>query len=223
MGQKVNPNILRIGIIRSWNSKWYADKRTYSKLLLQDLEIQKIIEKKLADASISKIEIHRTANRVIVTIHSAKPGLIIGRQGAGIEALKDELEKKFREEFNLSIKEIQRPMLDARLLADSVAKQIEKRIAYRRAAKMAVDKAMEAGAIGVKVLCSGRLNGVEISRSEFFAKGKIPLHTLRADIDYAMVHAKTTYGTIGVKVWIYRGDIFKKKNEVKITQETYSS
>jgi len=223
MGQKVNPNILRIGIIRSWNSKWYADKRTYSKLLLQDLEIQKIIEKKLADASISKIEIHRTANRVIVTIHSAKPGLIIGRQGAGIEALKDELEKKFREEFNLSIKEIQRPMLDARLLADSVAKQIEKRVAYRRAAKMAVDKAMEAGAIGVKVLCSGRLNGVEISRSEFFAKGKIPLHTLRADIDYAMVHAKTTYGTIGVKVWIYRGDIFKKKNEVKITQETYSS
>lgn len=223
MGQKVNPNILRIGVIRSWDSKWYADKRTYSKLLLQDLEIQKIIEKKLADASISKIEIHRTANRVIVTIHSAKPGLIIGRQGAGIEALKDELQKKFREEFNLSIKEIQRPMLDARLLADSVAKQIERRVAYRRAAKMAVDKSMEAGAIGVKVLCSGRLNGVEISRSEFFAKGKIPLHTLRADIDYAMIHARTTYGTIGVKVWIYRGDIFKKKNEVKITQEAHAS
>jgi small subunit ribosomal protein S3 len=223
MGQKVNPNILRIGIIRSWDSKWYADKRTYSKLLLQDLEIQKIIEKKLADASISKIEIHRTANRVIVTIHSAKPGLIIGRQGAGIEALKDELQKKFREEFNLSIKEIQKPMLDSHLLADSVAKQIEKRVAYRRAAKMAVDKAMEAGAIGVKVLCSGRLNGVEISRSEFFAKGKIPLHTLRADIDYALVHAMTTYGTIGVKVWIYRGDIFKKKNEVKVTQEAHSS
>jgi len=223
MGQKVNPNILRIGIIRSWDSKWYADKRTYSKLLLQDLEIQKIIEKKLADASISKIEIHRTANRVIVTIHSAKPGLIIGRQGAGIEALKDELQKKFREEFNLSIKEIQRPMLDAHLLADSVAKQIEKRVAYRRASKMAVDKAMEAGAIGVKVLCAGRLNGVEISRSEFFAKGKIPLHTLRADIDYAMVHAMTAYGTIGVKVWIYKGDIFKKKTEVKITQEAHSS
>jgi small subunit ribosomal protein S3 len=223
MGQKVNPNILRIGVIRSWDSKWYADKRTYSKLLLQDLEIQKIIEKKLADASISKIEIHRTANRVIVTIHSAKPGLIIGRQGAGIEALKDELQKKFREEFNLSIKEIQRPMLDARLLADSVARQIERRVAYRRASKMAVDKAMEAGAIGVKVLCSGRLNGVEISRSEFFAKGKIPLHTLRADIDYAMVHARTTYGTIGVKVWIYRGDVFKKRNEVKITQEAHAS
>jgi len=210
---------LRIGIIRSWDSKWYADKRNYSKLLLQDLEIQKIIDKKLADASISRIEIHRTANRVIVTIHSAKPGLIIGRQGAGIEALKDELQKRFREEFNLSIKEIQKPALDARLLADSVARQIEKRIAYRRASKMAVDKAMEAGAVGVKVLCSGRLNGVEIARSEFFSKGKIPLHTLRADIDYAMIHAKTTYGTIGVKVWIYKGDIFKRKSEVKVTQE----
>ena len=209
MGQKVNPIIFRIGIIRSWDSKWFADKRTYGRLLLQDLEIQKIINQKLADASVSKIEIHRTANRVIVTIHSAKPGLIIGRQGAGIESLKDELQKRFREEFNLSIKEINKPMLDARLVADSVAKQIEKRIAYRRAAKMAVDKTMEAGAIGVKVLCSGRLNGVEISRSEFFAKGKIPLHTLRADIDYAMIHAMTTYGTIGVKVWIYRGDIFK--------------
>jgi small subunit ribosomal protein S3 len=218
MGQKVNPNILRIGVIRSWDSKWFADKRTYSRLLLQDLEIQKIIEKKLADASISKIEIHRTANRVIVTIHSAKPGLIIGRQGAGIESLKDELQKRFREEFNLSIKEINKPMLDARLVADSVAKQIEKRIAYRRASKMAVDKSMEAGAIGVKVLCSGRLNGVEISRSEFFSKGKIPLHTLRADIDYALIHAKTAYGTIGVKVWIYRGDIFKKKSEVKVTE-----
>ena len=218
MGQKVNPNIFRIGIIRSWDSKWFADKRTYGRLLLQDLEIQKIINKKLADASISRIEIHRTANRVIVTIHSAKPGLIIGRQGAGIEALKDELQKRFREEFNLSIKEINKPMLDAKLVADSVAKQIEKRIAYRRAAKMAVDKTMEAGAIGVKVLCSGRLNGVEISRSEFFAKGKIPLHTLRADIDYAMIHAMTTYGTIGVKVWIYRGDIFKRKSEVKVTE-----
>ena len=218
MGQKVNPIIFRIGIIRSWDSKWFADKRTYGRLLLQDLEIQKIINQKLADASVSKIEIHRTANRVIVTIHSAKPGLIIGRQGAGIESLKDELQKRFREEFNLSIKEINKPMLDARLVADSVAKQIEKRIAYRRAAKMAVDKTMEAGAIGVKVLCSGRLNGVEISRSEFFAKGKIPLHTLRADIDYAMIHAMTTYGTIGVKVWIYRGDIFKKKSEVKVTE-----
>jgi len=211
MGQKVNPNIFRIGVIKTWDSKWFADKKTYCKLLLQDIEVRKIIRTRLADASVSKIEIQRTANRVIVIIHSAKPGLIIGRQGAGIEALKDELQKRFHEEFNLSIKEIQKPTIDAYLLADSVSRQIEKRVAYRRAAKMAIDKAMETGALGVKVLCSGRLNGVEIARKEFFAKGKIPSHTLRADIDYALVQAKTTYGTIGVKVWIYKGDIFKKQ------------
>ncbi len=219
MGQKVNPNILRIGVIKSWDSKWYADKKNFSKLLLKDLEIQKIIQAKLADASVSKIEIHRTANRVIVFIHTAKPGLIIGRQGAGIEALKDELEKKFHEEFNLSIREINKPTLDAQLLADSIAKQIEKRVSYRRAARMAVEKAIETGAIGAKVFMAGRLNGVEIARSEFFSKGKIPLHTLRADIDYAQVHAKTAYGTIGVKVWVYKGDVFKKKTEVKVTKE----
>lgn len=218
MGQKVNPNIQRIGIIRNWDSKWYADKRNYSKLLMQDLEIQKIIGEKLADASVSRIEIHRTANKVIVHIHSAKPGLIIGRQGAGIEALKEELERKFHEEFSLSIKEISKPTLDAHLLADSIAKQIEKRISYRRACKMAIDKAIESGALGAKVNVAGRLNGVEIARSEFFSKGKIPLHTFRADIDYALVHARTTYGTIGVKVWIYKGDVFKKKSEVQVTE-----
>ena len=212
MGQKVNPIILRIGINKSWDSKWFSSKKNYSKILLQDLDIRKIIQKKLADASISRIEIHRTANRVIVQIHSAKPGLIIGRQGAGIEALKDELEKKFREEFQLSIKEISKPTLDAHLLAESIAAQIEKRVSYRRAAKVAVEKALESGALGAKVFAAGRLNGVEIARSEFFSKGKIPLHTLRADIDYAQVHAKTAYGTIGVKVWIYKGDVFKKKN-----------
>lgn len=211
MGQKVDPNILRIGIIRSWDTKWYADKRKYSKLLLQDLEIQKIIAKKLEDASVSRIEIHRTANKVIVNIHSAKPGLIIGRQGAGIESLKDELQKRFREEFTLSIKEINKPSLDAQLLADSIAKQVEKRVSYRRAAKMGIDKAIESGALGAKVRLSGRLNGVEISRSEFFSQGKIPLHTFRADIEYAFCEARTTYGTIGIKVWIYKGDVFKKK------------
>jgi small subunit ribosomal protein S3 len=220
MGQKVNPNILRIGIIKSWDSKWFAEKKNYPKLLLQDLEIHKIIEKKLIDASISRIEIQRTANKVIVFIHSAKPGLIIGRQGAGIEALKDELQKKFHEEFSLSIKEISKPTLDAKLLADSIGQQVAKRVSYRRAAKMAIDKAMEAGALGVKIFLSGRLNGVEISRSEFFASGKIPLHTLRADIDYAIIHAKTAYGTIGIKVWIYKGDVFRKKGPaVAVTQQ----
>lgn len=217
MGQKVNPNLFRIGVIRSWDSKWFASKKNFSKLLHQDLEIRKIIEKKLADASVSRIEINRTANRVVIQIHSAKPGLIIGRQGAGIESLKDELEKKFHEEFNLSIKEISKPTLDAKLLAESIAQQIEKRVSYRRAAKMAVEKALESGALGAKVFAAGRLNGVEIARSEFFSRGKIPLHTLRADINYALVHAHTAYGTIGVKVWIYKGDIFKKKNVVKVT------
>lgn len=213
MGQKVNPKILRIGIIKDWDNKWYAGKRNYSKLLLQDIEIKKIIHEKLADASVSKIEIQRTANKVIINIHSAKPGLIIGRQGAGIESLKEDLERKFREEFSISIKEISKPTLDAYLLADSIAKQVEKRISYRRAAKMAVDKAIESGAQGVKIFAAGRLNGVEIARSEFFTKGKIPLHTLRADIDYAVIHARTAYGTIGIKVWIYKGDVFKKKKD----------
>lgn len=218
MGQKVNPNILRIGVIKSWDSKWFATKKNFSKLMLQDLEIQKIVELRLKDAAIAKIEIQRTANKVVVLIHSAKPGLIIGRQGAGIESLKDELEKKFHEEFSLSIREINKPALEAKLLAESIAEQIEKRVSYRRAAKVGVEKAIEAGALGAKVFCAGRLNGVEIARSEFFSRGKIPLHTLRADISYAMVHAKTAYGTIGVKVWIYRGDVFKRKSEVQVTQ-----
>lgn len=220
MGQKVDPNILRIGITKSWDSKWFADKDKYSQLLLQDFKIEEIIREKLADASVSRIEIHRTSNRVIINIHSAKPGLIIGRQGAGIETLKEQLEKKFREEFSLSIKEIQKPTIDARLLAESVAKQVEKRISYRRASKMAIEKAIETGAIGAKILLAGRLNGVEIARKEFFSKGKIPLHTLRANIEYAKSTARTTYGSIGIKVWIYKGDVFKKKNRTKSAEIT---
>ncbi len=210
MGQKVNPNIFRIGVIKSWDSKWFAPKHSYAKLLHQDIEIRKIIEKKLVDAGLSRIEIQRTANKVNIMIHSAKPGTIIGRQGADIEALKNQLQKKFHEEFTINIKEISKPTLDSRLLADSIKQQIEKRVSYRRAAKAAIDKALESGALGAKIFAAGRLNGVEIARSEFFSRGKIPLHTLRADIDYACVHAKTTYGTIGIKVWIYKGDIFKK-------------
>lgn len=214
MGQKVNPNILRIGVIRSWDSKWFASKRNFAKLLHQDIEIRKMIEKKLTDAAVSKIEILRSANKVTIYIHTAKPGVIIGREGAGIDSLRDELKKKFHEDFVLSIKEIKKPALDAKLLGESIVQQIEKRVSYRRGAKMALDKALENGAVGAKVFLSGRLNGVEIARSEFFSAGKIPLHTLRADIDYSMIHAKTAYGTIGVKVWIYKGDVFKKRNEV---------
>jgi small subunit ribosomal protein S3 len=219
MGQKVNPNILRIGIIKTWDSKWFANKRNYAKMLHQDIQIRKLIEERLADAAVSRIEIQRSAGKVNVFIHSAKPGVIIGRQGASIDGLRDELKKKFRADFTLNIKEIKKPTLDAKLLADSIAQQIEKRVSYRRAAKMAVDKAIESGARGAKIFLAGRLNGVEIARAEFFSNGKIPLHTLRADIDYACVHAKTAYGTIGVKVWIYRGDVFKKRGEAVMAEQ----
>ncbi len=214
MGQKVNPHILRIGIIKDWDSRWFAPKRNYSKMLHQDLEIRKIVEEKLNDAAVSKIEIQKTANKVHVNIHSAKPGVIIGRQGAGIDSLRELLQKMFHVDFVLTIKEISKPALDAKLLGESIKQQVEKRVSYRRAAKMAIDKAIEGGALGAKVFAAGRLNGVEIARSEFFTTGKIPLHTLRADIDYSCVHAKTAYGTIGIKVWIYKGDIFKKNKVV---------
>jgi len=213
MGQKVNPIIQRIGIIRTWDSKWFANKKKFSKFLHQDFEIEKIIHKELFDAGVSKIEIQRTANKVNVNIHTAKPGIIIGKQGANVDALKEKLKKKFNEEFLLNIREIKKPALDAQLLAESIAAQVEKRVSYRRASKMGIERAMESGAKGVKIALAGRLNGVEIARSEFFAQGKIPLHTFRANIDYAVCHAKTEYGTIGITVWIYKGEVFNKKGK----------
>jgi small subunit ribosomal protein S3 len=200
---------MRIGINRQWDSKWYASKKKYGKTLHQDLAIQKEINKRLKDAGISRVEILRTANAVSINIHTAKPGLIIGRGGENIEALREDLEKKFNNKFSVNILEIKKPNLDAQVVAASIAQQISRRISYRRAAKMAIQKSREAGAIGVKVRVAGRLNGVEIARSEFFSDGKIPLHTFRADIDYAYLPAWTTYGQIGVKVWIYKGDVFK--------------
>jgi small subunit ribosomal protein S3 len=208
MGQKVNPISMRIGINRSWDSKWYAGKKKYHKTLHEDFHIENMIREKLKDASVSKVEILRTANAVSINVHTAKPGLIIGRGGETIEALREQLEKKFGNKFGVNILEIKKPMLDAHLVAEQVARQVERRISYRRAAKMAIDKAIEAGAKGIKIRLGGRLNGVEIARNEFFSKGKIPLHTFRADIDYALVPSNTTYGAIGVKVWIYKGDIF---------------
>jgi len=211
MGQKVNPIIQRIGIIRTWDSKWFAGKKKFAKFLHQDIEIEKIIHKDLFDAGVARIEIQRNANKVNLFIHTAKPGIIIGKQGANVDVLKDKLKKKFNEDFIISIREVKKPALDARLLAESIATQVEKRISYRRASKMGIERAMEAGAKGVKIYLSGRLNGVEIARSEFFTQGKIPLHTFRANIDYAVHHAKTEYGTIGITVWIYKGEVFNKK------------
>lgn len=210
MGQKAHPIGLRIGIIRTWDSKWFANRRDYAKLLHQDVELRKIITKKLLDAGVSRIEIQRSSGNVTVNIHTSRPGLVIGSQGAALDNLRRELESKFKDKFNINIKEIKKPYQDAAIVADLVGKQVEKRIPYRRACKMAIERAMESGAQGAKINVAGRLNGVEIARTEFFATGKIPLQTFRADIDYAYYRAITTYGTIGVKVWIYNGEVFKK-------------
>ncbi|MBI5754691.1 30S ribosomal protein S3 [Candidatus Peregrinibacteria bacterium] len=216
MGQKVHPKIQRIGIIETWSSRWFAKKKEYTKLFHQDLEVKKTIRKELPDAGVSKIEIYRAPGNVTLNIWTARPGIIIGRQGENISELKEKMNKIFHTNFTINIKEIKKPDLDALLVAENITKQIEKRISYRRASKMALSKSMESGAKGAKILVSGRLNGVEISRDEQFLEGKIPLHTFRADIDYACVPARTTYGVIGVKVWIYRGEVFKKKKEGKL-------
>ncbi|MBI2634271.1 30S ribosomal protein S3 [Candidatus Peregrinibacteria bacterium] len=219
MGQKVNPKVMRLGITHDWDSKWYANKYNFSRLFHQDLAIEKAIKSNLQAEGISHIEILRTQGKVLVNIYTSKPGLIIGRGGEVIEKLKDKLTKDFKEAFAINIKEIKKPMLNAAIVAENIARQIEKRISYRRAAKMSIEKIMEAGAIGAKVYCGGRLNGVEISRNECFSKGKIPLHTFRADIDYASDAAFTTYGKIGIKVWIYRGEVFKKDLVAKLSEQ----
>lgn len=218
MGQKVNPKSLRIGIIKTWDSKWFANRKNYAKMFHADLALKKVIQDKLKNAGITKIEIERSAKKVVVNIHAAKPGLIIGRQGVAIEDLRDMLNRKFGENFEVNIIEIPDPDMSAQLIGELVASQIAKRIAYRRAVKMAVQKAIEAGAIGVKIQVAGRLNGVEIARREYFKDGNIPLHTLRADIDYAQINSHTTYGVIGIKVWVYKGLVFKK-NERPLVSE----
>lgn len=218
MGQKVHPKVIRIGITQEWDSKWYASKRDYARLLHEDLEVEKTIRKKFVEG-ISKVEILRTQGKVIINIHSSKPGLLIGRGGQIIEDLKTELGKKFKTVFAINIKEIKKPALDSYTLAESIKMQVEKRISYRRAAKMGIEKTMEAGAKGIKIRVAGRLNGVEISREETFSKGKIPLHTFRADIDYTCLTAHTAYGAIGVKVWIYRGEIFKNQFDARLQNQ----
>lgn len=218
MGQKVNPKSLRIGIIGTWDSKWFAEGKNYAKQFHKDLGLKKMVRDKLKSAGVTKVEVERSAKKVVVNISAAKPGLIIGRQGVAIEDLRDLLSRKFNENIEVNIVEIQNPDLSASLLGELVATQIEKRIAYRRAVKMALKKAMEAGAKGVKIQVAGRLNGVEISRCEYFKEGNIPLHTLRADVDYANARASTTYGVIGVKVWVYRGLVFKGRKNIPRTE-----
>jgi len=209
MGQKVNPNGFRLGINRTWSSRWFS-KSNYAKFLHQDLEIKSYVEKKLKNASISKINIERAAKKIRISIYSSRPGIIIGKKGADIEELKNKLTKLSNLEVFLDIKEIRKPEVEAKLVAENIATQLEKRVSFRRAMKKSVQSSMRLGAKGVKVLCSGRLGGAEIARNEKYNEGSVPLHTLRSDIDYATAEAETTYGIVGIKVWINKGIILKK-------------
>lgn len=211
MGQKVNPHGMRIGIIKDWNSKWYANNNDFSKYLKLDLEIRKYLEKKLKDAAVSSVAIQRSKDKTEVIIYTAKPGVVIGHGGEEIEKIKKDLCKLTNENIIVSIFEIKNPDMVAQLVADNIAKQIENRGSYRMAQKRAIRNTMKAGAKGIKTLVSGRLNGADIARSEGYNEGTIPLHTLRADIDYATAEADTTFGKIGVKVWIYKGEVLPKK------------
>ena len=209
MGQKVNPYGIRLGINKTWSSRWFS-KNEYTKLLHQDLKIKKYVEKKLKNASISKINIERAAKKLRLSIYSSRPGIIIGKKGADIETLKNDLSKMSNLEVFLDIEEVRKPEVEARLVAENIASQLEKRISFRRAMKKAVQSAMRLGAKGVKVVCSGRLGGAEIARTEKYHEGSVPLHTLRGDIDYATAEAETTYGICGIKVWINKGEILLK-------------
>ena len=207
MGQKVNPTGLRVGVIKDWESRWYANKSQFADTLHEDYEIREYLLKSLASAGVPKVEIERDAKRVRINIHCAKPGMVIGRGGAEIEKLKAECEKKLGKEVALNIIEIKQPDLDAQLVAESIAAQLEKRVSYRRALKLAIGRTMRLGAKGIKAQVSGRLGGAEIARSESYKEGTIPLQTIRANIDYGFAEADTTYGRIGVKVWIYKGEV----------------
>ena len=210
MGQKVNPHGLRVGVIKDWDSKWYADAE-FSDYLVEDYNIRKFLKKKLYSAGVSKIEIERASDRVKVIIYTAKPGVVIGKGGAEIEVTKKELAKLTDKKVMVDIKEIKRPDRDAQLVAENIAQQLENRVSFRRAMKSCMGRTMKSGAMGIKTCCSGRLGGADIARAEFYSGGTIPLQTLRADIDYGFAEANTTYGKVGVKVWIYKGEILPTK------------
>ncbi len=209
MGQKVNPIGLRLGINRTWDSRWYANKDKYADLLHEDLRIRKYLRKRLAQAGVSQIVIERPAKKARVTIHTARPGVVIGKKGQDIENMRKDLQKMTGNDVSLNIIEIRKPEVDAQLVAENIAQQLERRVAFRRAMKRAVQAAMRLGAGGIRINCAGRLGGAEIARTEWYREGRVPLHTLRADIDYGEGTAKTTYGICGVKVWIYKGDIME--------------
>ena len=219
MGQKVHPHGIRLGIVKTWDAKWYADK-DFATNLHEDIKIRKAIktDKQLASAGVSRIEIERSEKRLKLTIHTAKPGMVIGRGGAGIEDIKNKLKKLTNKRVEINIMEINQPDMDALLVAENIASQLERRIAFRRAMKQSVGRTMRMGAKGIKIACSGRLGGAEIARSESYREGSIPLHTLRADIDYGFAEANTTYGRIGIKVWIFKGEILPDKKDKGVRQ-----
>ncbi|MCX8131390.1 MAG: 30S ribosomal protein S3 [Clostridia bacterium] len=215
MGQKVNPHGLRIGIIKDWDTKWYANDKNFSELLVEDVKLRKYIKKKLYISGISRIEIERAANKIKININTAKPGLVIGKGGTGIEELRKELEKMSQKSVLINITEIKMPEVEAQLVAENIASQLEKRISFRRAMKQAMSRAMKLGAKGIKTAVAGRLGGAEIARTEHYHEGTIPLQTLRADIDYGFAEADTTYGKLGVKVWIYKGEVLPAVKKAK--------
>jgi len=220
MGQKVHPNGIRLGIVKDWTSKWYADSKDYADLLNNDLAVRAYLKKKLAQASVSRIQIDRPAKNAHITVHTARPGVVIGKKGEDIDALRKQVSALMGIPVHISIEEIRKPELDAQLVAESVAQQLERRIMYRRAMKRAVQNAMRLGAGGIKINIAGRLNGAEIARSEWYREGRVPLHTLRADIDYGLAVAVTTYGVLGVKVWIFKGEVFFGQEQVEAAPKT---
>ncbi len=222
MGQKVHPHGIRLGIVKTWDAKWYAD-RDFAKNLHEDIKIRRELKKQLMQSSVSRIETERSKNRLKLTIHTAKPGMVIGRGGAGIEDIKNRLKKITDKRLDINIAEIRQPDLDATLVAENIAAQLERRIAFRRAMKQSVGRTMRLGAKGIKIMCSGRLGGAEIARSESYREGSIPLHTLRADIDYGFAEANTTYGRIGIKVWIFKGEILPEKKVANNVQPVEGS
>ncbi|MGE5606022.1 MAG: 30S ribosomal protein S3 [Bacteroidota bacterium] len=219
MGQKVHPIGLRVGIIKDWDGRWFAKKRDYANLILEDVKIRNFVKKRLYASGVAKIEIERAANRLKVTIHTARPGMVIGRQGTEVDVIRKEIEKFSGKQVQLNIAEVKVPELSAQLVAENIAFQLERRVSFRRTMKQSIGRAMKLGALGVKVSCSGRLMGAEIARTEGYSEGKVPLHTLRADIDYGFAEANTTYGKIGIKVWIYKGEILPAKKRVKAKAE----
>lgn len=211
MGQKVNPKGIRLGIVKDWDSKWYANNCDYPKYLLSDIKVREFLFKKLSAASVSRIALERLSNSVKVIIYTARPGIVIGKKGSDIDTLKKVVAKKMGIPVHISIEEIKKPEIEARLVAESIAQQLEKRVMYRRAVKRALTNAIRSNAEGIKIMVSGRLNGVEIARSEWYREGRVPLHTFRADVDYAVYRANTQYGVIGIKVWIFKGEILDHK------------